>query len=128
MISSIQTDISDASNFAIIYPNGGTASSPKNVVNNTKYTENNPFYGHYVFCIAQVKYNNKWGDPGWAYEDGSYGVKASQLLPDDKITVTTGKIYVRTFSSTTGDAWGNISQNSTSLPCRVLVYKLGKIT
>lgn len=126
-LAAVQTAISDTENFKIIYPNGGTASSPKNVSNNKKYTENNPFPGYHVFCIAQVKYNNKWGDPGWAYSQGSYGVKARQLLPDDKITVTTGSTYVRTYSSTTGDAWGNVSENSTSLPCRVLVYKLGKI-
>src|SRR5690606_10026006 len=38
----------DQTDFAIIYPNGGSAGSPANVTLNSRYVESNPFPGHSV--------------------------------------------------------------------------------
>lgn len=128
-IAIIKTDISDANNFTIIYPNGGTSSHPASVSANKRYVEKNPFPGYMVMCYPQIKVNNKWGYSGW-YEGDSYGamgVKANLLLPDDKVIVQTGKLYCLAPSHGSGSPFGN-TDNLSSAPCRVLVYKLGKIT
>lgn len=129
-LAAVQTAISDAQNFTIIYPNGGTASKPASVSKNTRYVEDNPFPGYYVNCIVQGKVNNKWGYLG-EQTGGDYGrfVIASQLLPDDKIIIQTGKDAVfRGGTNVMGDSFGNnSSSNLSTVPCRVLVYKLGKI-
>ena len=52
-------------NFTIIYPNNGTEEEPANVANNSRYVMSNPFPGHKVNCIAEVLYDNKWGETGW---------------------------------------------------------------
>ncbi len=127
-LAAVQTAISDAQNFAIIYPNGGKSSSPASVKVNTRYVENNPFPGYMVMCYPQIKVNNQWGYSGW-YEGDSYGamgVKANLLLPDDKVIVQTGRSYCLGPSYGSGNPFGN-ANNLSSVPCRVLVYKLGKI-
>lgn len=127
-LAAVQPAISDAQNFAIIYPNGGKSSSPASVKVNTRYVENNPFPGYMVMCYPQIKVNNQWGYSGW-YEGDSYGamgVKANLLLPDDKVIVQTGRSYCLGPSYGSGNPFGN-DNNLSSVPCRVLVYKLGKI-
>lgn len=130
MISSIQTDISDASNFAIIYPNGGTKSNPATITTGKRYVEKNPFPGYYVYCYPQIYSNNQWGNPGDViYADGGYGTGAHQLLPADSIIVRTGNAAI---NCGTSGAFGGAPFSKdgmlTSAPCRVLVYKFGKIT
>lgn len=126
-LEAVQTAISDAENFTIIYPNGGTASKPADITTNKRYVEENPFPGYYVHCVAQLNISNEWGISGWIYTSNySYGVCASQLLPDDKIIIRTGKTYLCTRSDNAGGTFENIPDVA-SAPCRVLVYKLGKI-
>lgn len=126
-LAAVQTAISDAQNFAIIYPNGGTASKPATVSSNKKYTEENPFPGYHIYCIPQIKWSNKWGGAPWIYDSSSsWGIRANQLLPDDKIVVRTGTSGVIAYSTSSGAPFENTS-NISSAPCRVLVYKLGKI-
>lgn len=126
-LAAVQTAISDAQNFAIIYPNGGTASKPASVSTNKRYVEENPFPGYYVICHVQIKRNNLWGFPGW-HTTASYGrfVSAEQLLPDDKIIVQTGSNTISGERHLDGSPF-NLTDTITSAPCRVLVYKLGKI-
>lgn len=127
-LAAVQTAISDAENFTIIYPNGGSASKPASVSTNKRYVENNPFPGYMVMCYPQINVNNQWGYSGW-YEGDSYGamgVKAHLLLPDDKVIVQTGLSYCLAPSYGGGNPFGN-TNNLSSAPCRVLVYKLGKI-
>lgn len=127
-LATVQTAISDTENFTIIYPNGGTASKPASVSTNKRYVEENPFPGYMVMCYPQIKVNNQWGYSGW-YEGDSYsgvGVKANLLLPDDKIIVQTGRDGCLAPSYGSGNPFGNTNDLS-SVPCRVLVYKLGKI-
>lgn len=129
LITTLQNQIADNNNFTIIYPNGGTKESPANVSIKTRYEENNPFSGYYVTCEAQLLYNEKWNTVGWADLGANYkyGVRATQLLPDDKIIVQTAKNYLLCNAQSMGHGLGEFSDVSTPLPCRVLVYKLGKI-
>lgn len=126
-LAAVQTAISDAQNFTIIYPNGGSASKPATVSINKRYVENNPFPGYYVICHVQIKRNNLWGFPGW-HTTASYGrfVSAEQLLPYDKIIVQTGANTISGERYFDGSPF-NFTYTITSAPCRVLVYKLGKI-
>lgn len=125
-LAAVQTAISDAQNFTIIYPNGGSASKPASVSTNNRYVEENPFPGYYVHCEAQGKYNNKWGETGFIFETGGHGISAKQLLPDDKIIVQTGVNAVIIDGVKAGNPFKNAGTIK-SAQCRVLVYKLGKI-
>jgi hypothetical protein len=121
------------SDFKIIYPNGGTAANPANVAVNTRYVESNPFPGYYINCIAEVYYNNQWGDAGWfSFSSSNYlyggGIAAHQLNDDVLIVQTSvsGVLY------SPGIVSGAPFQNNDSgyvnnLPCRVKVWKVGKI-
>lgn len=126
-VSSVESSISDLENFAIIYPNGGSASNPASITTDSLYTETNPFPGYYVICIAQVKYNGIWGEAGWYYTNGgSSGVYAGQILPDDVIKVQAGTNYVLSRGKYAGNAMASGADVS-SCPCRVLVRKIGQI-
>lgn len=127
IIASIQTDISDASNFAIIYPNGGTENNPATITIDGYYELPNPFPGYYIYCLAQIKFNDKWGKTGWIKDGGSYGSVASHILPLDEIILQTGTNGIIATSRDSGNAM-QTGKVVTSAPCRILVYKLGKIT
>ncbi len=127
------------SDMTIIYPNNGTAANPANVTIGTSYIMQNPFPGYIVHCSAEVFCNNQWGVPGFAqaydrsgYGWISYGVTANQHN-NDYIDITVGNTY----ASITGSAHKyNLSGVSfptsvevalTSVPCRVKVWKIGKV-
>ena len=129
-LTNLQNQIVDSNNFAIIYPNGGTKENPANVTTNSRYEENNPFEGYYVTCEAQLydSTNGQWGKAGTLYSAGSYGTWANQLLPDDKIIVVTGSKNISALGSKNEiDSPLNNSVYLNTAPCRVLIYKLGKI-
>lgn len=129
-LTALQNQISDTNNFTIIYPNGGTAESPANVSINSRYVEDNPFEGYYVHCEAQLYINNKWGtvqEAVYVNGEGGYGIKATQLLPDDTIIIQTGSYSLKNLSSLSLDPFGTANGITAATPCRVLVYKLGKI-
>ena len=116
--------------FTIIYPNGGSESSPATVSKNTRYVETNPFPGYIIACIVEVySTDNKWGTPFW--EDintgsfKSYGIRVSQF-DNDTIVLQTGTLAVKDSSYATGDPWGNSVQLADA-PCRVKVWKIGKV-
>ena len=120
-------------NFCIIYPNGGSKEKPANISYNTRYIEENPYKGYYVNCKIEVYWDNQWGDPGWHtyYTSGSshvgLGVKVSQLN-DDTIIVQTGNNGNLTYYGyATGSPLVYKSLPNNSLPCRVLIWKVGKI-
>ena len=114
--------------FTIIYPNGGSASSPANVTNNSRYVETNPFPGYIVNCIAEIKFDNKWGCPAWySIANDGRGIGVHQLN-DDSIVVQTGNNHVMTASSfESGDPFGHAGVSISSAPCRVKVWKIGKV-
>lgn len=121
-------------NFTIIYPNGGTKDSPANVAVNSRYVMDNPFQGYHVMCVAEVYYNSKWGETGYLYSpnagDGSTGgcgVKAT--VNNGQIVVQTGTLTINSASSHLGNGFGNETiAIVTPMPCRVKVWKVGKIS
>lgn len=122
-------ELEDESNyFTIIYPNGGTKENPANVTLNQVYVEDNPFPGYYVDCKVQIYSSEKdmWLEQPLWWSSGSYGVYAYLESNTDKIYVSTGDI-VLIYKSAYGGSGINLSSNITTAPCRVLVYKLGKI-
>ncbi len=120
--------------FTIIYPNGGSEASPANVTINSRYVESNPFPGYRVRCEAELQYNGNWGSMNNSvliYGSGSNngcGISALQLN-DDNIVIQTGNSTLLLNSSTTGNPF-TIPQGiavTSPLPCRVKVWKIGKI-
>lgn len=112
--------------FTIIYPNGGTKESPANVTVNHRYVEANPFSGYYVMCDAEILINNQWGSvQDFIYSSDGYGVKATQF--NDSIIVQTGSSALTSLSASGGNPFGITASPSTTLPCRVKVWKIGKI-
>jgi microcystin-dependent protein len=112
--------------FTIIYPNGGSEASPANVTTNSRYVESNPFPGYYVTAIPEIFFNNDWLPITSFYSIGtgsqSYGMgcQTSSTL----VGISTGA------SSITGgnaQSFNVPSENITSAPCRVKVWKIGKI-
>ena len=135
-LTTLQNQVSEANNFTIIYPNGGTKENPATIKNNTTYTLDNPFPGYYVDAtiLLQVTYDDgtkHWStiDTGY-YENGnSWGAKIEQLLPDDKLVIKTGRNRLLDNDTFSAFDESNSSVNNAeyALPCKVLVYKLGKI-
>ena len=115
--------------FTIIYPNGGTEASPANVTKNTRYIDPNPFPGYCVACKAEVQYNGEWGSTGFQYFSTFGGGVVSMQLSDDSIITQTCISYVISDSSAEqGDPFGNTGDpRVVSLPCRVKVWKIGKV-
>ncbi len=121
-------------NFTIIYPNGGTKDSPANVAVNSRYVMDNPFQGYHVMCVAEVYYNSKWGETGYLYSSntgngstGGCGVKAT--VNNGQIVVQTGTLAINSASSHLGNGFGNETISIvTPMPCRVKVWKVGKIS
>ena len=108
----------------ILYPNG-TEENPAILTNNQRIEIENPYKGHNVYAVAEIYFNNVWGETGFVYEGGSNGVKATQIQGDniDKIVVQSGGICVMTWSSSSGNGFNN-SENIVSAPFRVKVFCL----
>lgn len=124
-VNELKTEIEN--NTVVLYINGGTAEQPAAITTNNRYVEENPFHGHYVSCEVQILVDNKWGNPCYGQNDTDrWGVRASQLLPDDTIIIQTAKTQIRTWADTTGDPFGT-QKNIASAPCRVIVHKMGRI-
>ena len=135
---SSQTDLQSAldgklskttADFAIIYPNGGSAESPATIATNTRYIMDNPFLGFHVIVQIDLLVGGVWSDPGWDGNTGTggstYGTIAAQSLPSDKLIVQTGTAAVATASNLLGGGHGITSTVPTaSAPCRVKVWKL----
>jgi hypothetical protein len=112
--------------FTIIYPNGGSESSPANVTVNTRYVEDNPFPGYYIYSKVELYINNQWGTyEGMVFSGSSLGICSNQL-DSDKIIIQTGGQNIMAGSSTDGNPFG-ISVQTVTAPCRVRVWKIGKI-
>ena len=119
------------SDWCYIYPNNGTESNPANVTLSNRYVLDNPFPGYLVFCVAEILYDNNWGATEWlsTYMNSgwqTYGTKANQFN-SGSIVVQVGNNSVLTSGVFTGNSFGTLPNNYSSLPCRVKVWKIGKI-
>ncbi|CUI88138.1 hypothetical protein [Achromobacter ruhlandii] len=117
--------------FEIIYPNGGSATSPATLGANARYVLPNPFPGYRVICQAEILYGSEWGNPGWysaAYTgtgDSAWGVRASQHNDRD-IVVVTGNKGVLTDGANlriSGSTFASVTQQA-SAPGRLKVWKI----
>ncbi|WP_312587437.1 hypothetical protein [Comamonas terrigena] len=116
-----------ATGFTILYPNGGTAAAPANVAVNTRYVMPNPFPGSHVLCIAEVQVGGVWGSSGYLSVNSGgvqyiYFTSAQQL--GDSVVLTTGQNGLLGRWSQSGGAHSNTGDITTSLPCRIKVWKL----
>ncbi|MGY2171867.1 hypothetical protein [Pseudomonas gingeri] len=110
--------------YVIIYPNGGTAAAPANAVAGNRYTNNNPFPGFEVMCVAEVRVSGVWGQTGWAYASGGFGVLSSVSSSGVIVTQCGGTAALAGQAIDCGHSFGGNAGNQTSLPVRVKVYKL----
>ena len=124
-VSTLETD----SDFTVIYPNGGTKELPANISVNSRYVMDNPFPGYEVSCRAEVLYNGMWNDARYTSGTSStaYGVHAS-IINTDQIVVQTGVTALVAYSAASGNGFGITSNVTGTLPCRIKVWKVGKIS
>lgn len=81
--------------------------------------------GKQIIVRAEVYYNGKWGDPGYAQQgsrSASYGTKASQL--GDEVIIQTGSYQVMNTSSWTGNPFKFTGELS-SAKCRIVCWMVG---
>lgn len=123
-------------NFCIIYPNGGSKEAPANIVRNSYYIEENPFPGFYVYCEAEIQLkakngNYEWGKSGWWINYGNghgNGTRAFQHN-NNNIVIVTGTDNTSQSTNEAGCSFApQPSYNVSQVPCRVLVWKVGKIS
>lgn len=112
--------------FVIIYPNNGTESNPSTIPVSTSYVEANPFAGYYVGCLAELKYNDTWW-PAYginAYSNGTVSIGFIAYQDGDTLTIKTSNEYLLFVNSGAG---GTSTSVTTPLPCRIKVWKIGKV-
>ena len=120
--------------FTIVYPNNGSESSPANVSTQSTYVSDNPFSGYQVQCQAEVMVSSQWYvAPYMAHEiNGSYygsGVYCYQY--NDSLVLKTGSLIVTGATDYQYTVQPNAIPISfahlTSAPCRIKVWKVGKL-
>jgi hypothetical protein len=113
--------------FTIIYPNGGSEASPANITVDRRYVEANPYPGYYVNCLPEVLLDGEWTEIRGSVTYGSGvigGLMAGQLGDSNSIIIKTGQNFDYYHDDTLlphSETW------STTAPCRVKVWKIGKI-
>ena len=127
-IEALEENMSEVNNFAIVYPNGGSKEKPANVTRNSRYETPNPFPGYHIMCKTELLLNGRWGQYDGVIYAGvnGIGILSNQLLPDDIVVTQTGAGDILSVASNDCGPWKNHLRQDT-LPCRVLIYKLGKI-
>lgn len=76
----------------ILYPNG-SKENPPNISPNQTIEIENPYKGHTVYALVEIQYDGKWGETGFIYSGGGYGVKATRIsgTDADKIVIRSGR-------------------------------------
>ena len=114
--------------FCFVYPNNGTEENPANIAANNRYVMDNPFPGYRVFCEAEIFYNSNWGKTGY-YITGSQAFFADAAQFDSNFVVLqTGNTGIMASTSYANNQFGlNSSVDVRTIPCRIKVWKIGKI-
>ncbi len=106
----------------INYQHGTVCTMPvndgNNIAVNSWYYPEKPYPGECI-AVAEIYYENKWGDTGWIYTNGGYGVNST--ISEDTLIVVTGNSYLCTSDGNYGG--GVFSGNSTSAPARVKISR-----
>ena len=111
--------------FTIVYPNGGTKEAPASITVNSRYVMGNPFAGYFVMCMPQVLIENKWHNLIFNSTSSYNGAIVGQV--EDNIVLQTALNYIYGSSNQFGIT-ASISVTATTAPCRILVWKIGKVT
>lgn len=123
-------------NFAIVYPNNGTAENPPTVNLNTRYVINNPFPGYYVHCetefFIQDQFGANWGSAGTMMSDPGLGANGwgsfTSQFNDDTLVMHTGtQSVVSGHPQMNGVPFNRTQINHSSGICRIKVWKVGII-
>lgn len=118
-----------AIDFAVMYP-GGDATTPGNIVTSTRSVLTNPFPTFPVLSRVEVLIAGVWGDPGFTYSSGTfagYGVKVTQIANGSNygdLVVQSGSGGVAASAGATGGPHPTATGGETSLPFRVIVWKV----
>ena len=110
--------------FTIVYPNNGTAQNPANVAANSKYVEDNPFPGYFIQAEVEI-FNatySKWfpvKHSDYYTSQNLFGIEVYQF--DSNIVIKTQNYLADGLQAEYGSGTG------TSAPCRVKVWKIGKL-
>lgn len=109
--------------FAIIYPNGGNATSPANVTINNRYTIPNPFPGHEIDFRIQLQFGGEWScvAPYNYYNSGGIGIVADVV--NDVLRIQTGSYALFGSPAGTLNVFVGASQTTTA-PCRIKVWRV----
>jgi len=109
--------------FAIIYPNGGNATSPASVTINTRYTMANPFPGHEIDFRIQLQYGGEWSCVASYnyYNSGGIGIVADVV--NDVLRIQTGSYALFGSPAGTLNVFVGASQTTTA-PCRIKVWRV----
>lgn len=111
-----------------IYPNNGTEAAPANIINNSRYTNPNPYGTAPVLCFAQVRINGEWETPfhtAFGSTTASYGLVAAPHKDFSEIVTQTGSAGIHSAARTGQFSTVEVyPANQTTLPCRVLVAKV----
>lgn len=85
----------------------------------------NPFPNMPVITLAEIRWNGVWGECGWLYSGGGYGVKATHMLETDQIIVQTGGVAIGwQLSNAIGSPFGTtLAAAIQNVPCRIKVWR-----
>jgi hypothetical protein len=116
--------------FAMVFPNGGSPSSPANIAVNQRYVVSNPFPGYHVLLKVELLVNGVWSDPSFDGNAGSggnsYGTKANQFFGTGDIAVQTAvnAVMLGTSAATGGGHGATGGALLSTAPCRLKVWKI----
>lgn len=116
--------------FTIIYPNGGTEANPANITTNTRYVLSNPFAGYHVECHAELLISGEWHTAVFSQDfthNSSFGYLCSQVDSGDIVLQTANTYVISVPASFWGNTAGSMARDLSSAPCRVKVWKVGKV-
>ncbi len=129
---SLQTDLQSALDaklagnlvdFTIIYPNGGTSTTPAVAALNARYTMANPFTGFKVLTLAEFQYNGEWHT---ATPLGAGGVAAGAACGQVGTNIVLAIAITNIIYNLSG--WLNSTApagvSTGALPCRISVWKV----
>lgn len=116
----------------IIYPNGGTEENPANITMNSRYVMDNPFPDYRVEAKAELLYNGVWSTVSnntcviGSGNNNPVGLTVNHDITDNIIVIQTGGAGLVQIPAYTGSPFAG-SVLATTMPCRLRVWKVGKI-
>ena len=107
-----------------IYPNG-TEDEPSTISANQRIEIQNPYPGKNLYLVVQVFYKEVWGETGFIYADGGWGIKATQIQgkETDKIVIQSGRKAILSGSYDSGNGFGT-DVNPSTAPYRLKIFCL----